>query len=156
MKEKTVAMRKLLTGVTIVTAKVDEKVNGFTVAWITPVSHDPPLVGVAVHPKRYTLELIRKSGSFCVNILKEGEEGIELARHFGLKSGRNLDKFEGHLWAEGHTGSPVMKDAVAYLDCKFYSSCDAGDHIMVFGEVVDHGKRGDDDLLVYRSTDYWG
>ena len=129
------AFEKVVTGLHVVTVKADDKVNGMTAAWVTRVSHVPPLVMVSVGKTRYTHDLIKEAGSFCVNILAEDQDN--LSSRFGFKSGRNLDKFEGIKYDEGKTGSPILKDTVGYLDCKLISSYDAGDHTLYVGEVID-------------------
>ncbi len=45
--------------VVLVTSKHEEVVNIMTAAWTTPISHDPPLVGVSISPRRFTHELIK-------------------------------------------------------------------------------------------------
>ena len=43
--------------------------NVFTVAWQTPLSHRPPLVGISVGCTRYSHRLISDTGEFVVNIV---------------------------------------------------------------------------------------
>jgi len=79
-------------GVFVITSKWNDKINGMTAAWVSQVSFKPRLLAVAIAPQRYTYELIKNSGMFCINVL--GKDQIELAKHFGFKSGKNVNKFE--------------------------------------------------------------
>ncbi|HQW52131.1 MAG TPA: flavin reductase, partial [Tepidiformaceae bacterium] len=42
--------------------------NAAPIAWVAPLSMEPPLVGCVVHPHRHTADMIRFSGSFAINI----------------------------------------------------------------------------------------
>jgi len=146
-------IHKVRNGVTIVTAFRGDEVNGLTAAWVSQVSQKPPMVMVSVAPPRYTHDMIRESGCFAVNIL--GESGMELAKLFGFKSGKQVNKFENVEYERKSTGAPIIKDAVAYLDCRVDSEATAGDHTVFFGEVVDAGIRSDEEPMVYRIKDFW-
>ncbi|MEM3654186.1 MAG: flavin reductase family protein, partial [Candidatus Bathyarchaeia archaeon] len=84
-------LEKILNGVAIVTSKMDNKINGLSVAWITQVSFQPPLVAVSIGKTKYTHEMIKNSKVFAVSILYEGQ--VDVAKHFGLRSGKEIDKF---------------------------------------------------------------
>ena len=70
-------------------------------------------------------------------------------KRFGLKTGRKTDKFEGLDYETKVTGAPVLKECLAWLDCRVVSYHDAGDHTLFIGEVLDAGVRreGDKPLL---------
>ncbi len=147
--------RALPQGVFVITAKAGEKKNGMTAAWVSQVSFKPALVGVAIAPARYTFGIIEEGGYFCVNALSK--EQVELAKFFGFKSGRKVDKFENVEHFEAANGSPVLKDAYAYLECKVQSRCETGDHVFFVGEVVD-GKELNTQAepLIFRWEDFFG
>jgi len=86
--------------------------------------------------------MIRDSGVFAVNVL--GHDNIETGRHFGLKTGRKTDKFAGVDYDTKATGCPILKDAIAWMDCKVVSFHDAGDHTLFIGEVIDGGVLKED------------
>ena len=37
------------------------------------------------------------------------------------------------------TGAPVLREAMAYLDCRVVDRHEIGDHVVFFGEVADSG-----------------
>jgi len=147
------AFGKFTYGVYVVGAKHAGRVNALTCAWVMRVSFSPPMVAVAVGKTRYTHDMIKGSGAFSVNVLAEDQ--VELGRHFGLKSGRQVDKFADVPYKEGVTGSPILEGVAAWLDCRLVHSYDAGDHTIFVGEVVDAGTSRKKPLI-FDPKDYWG
>jgi flavin reductase (DIM6/NTAB) family NADH-FMN oxidoreductase RutF len=129
------ALWKLVNPIAIITACYDGQVSGFIASWITQVSFVPPLVMVAMNPLHYTYDLVTNSNAFVINILKADQ--AELVDLFGKSSGRKVDKFSETLYELGSTGSPILKDCLAFVDCNVKWSKEAGDHIVVIGSIVD-------------------
>jgi flavin reductase (DIM6/NTAB) family NADH-FMN oxidoreductase RutF len=122
------------TGVAVVTSmgSGDEPI-GMAVGSFTAVSLDPPLVAFLPDRGSSTFPAIREAGTFCVNVVAGGQE--ELCRRFATKG---ADRFGGTMWHPArHTGSPVLADAVAWIDCEMGDIHEAGDHLIVVGRVVD-------------------
>ena len=143
--------RRLNTGVYVVAVAYEGRQNAFTAAWVTQVSFEPLLVALAVNPKNLSYSLLRQSETFVLNMLRRNQ--LDLARHFGTQSGRELDKLRGQRWRPGILGAPVLKDAAAYLECRITGATSAGDHELVLGEAVG-GEVIDDtaELLIYAQT----
>lgn len=141
------AAKKIIQGVYVISTRLDDKVNAMTAAWVSRASFEPPLVTVAIGKARYTYEMIVKSGVFAVNVLSN--EHISVGKHFGLKSGRKSDKFAGIDYETKSTGSPILKECTAWMDCRVISSIDAGDHVVFVGEIVDGGVVSGKDTLIY-------
>jgi flavin reductase (DIM6/NTAB) family NADH-FMN oxidoreductase RutF len=125
----------LVQGVYVVTTRLGDKVNGMTAAWVSQVSFNPLLVMVSIAPSRYSHNLIKESGVFALNVLAEDQ--TELAKRFGYKSGRKIDKFAGLDYLAARSGSPVLPQAYAYLDLKLVHTYVAGDHTLFVGEVTE-------------------
>ncbi|WP_051920548.1 flavin reductase family protein [Thermodesulfobacterium hydrogeniphilum] len=145
-------LQKLITtyipqGVFVITSKWNDKINGMTAAWVSQVSFKPRLLSVAIAPQRYTYELIKQSGIFCINVLSKNQ--IELAKHFGFKSGKKVNKFENISYKTAFNGSPVLLDAIAYFECRVMDEFKAGDHMIIVGEIVDYQvlKEGEEPLI---------
>lgn len=145
---------RILNGVYIIGARYNDKVNGMTAAWVSQVSFEPVLVMVAVGKQRHSHKMIEKSGIFSINVLDENQ--IDLAKHFGFKSGRDIDKFADIPHETPSSGTPVFKDCLAYLDCKVVGSYQAGDHTLFIGEVVSCDIKKDAEPLIYLAKDYFG
>jgi 3-hydroxy-9,10-secoandrosta-1,3,5(10)-triene-9,17-dione monooxygenase reductase component len=132
------------TGVTVVTGHGPAGPSGMAANSFTSVSLDPPLILVCMATASSTWPAIRESGHFAVNIL--GEEHEEMCRRFGAKAG---DRFEGVGWNPGKTGSPILADAIAYVDCVIEAEHEAGDHTIVVGRVVDLGQPAEGGPLLF-------
>ena len=132
------------TGVTIVTGHGPDGPSGLAANSFTSVSLDPPLVLVCMATTSTTWPAIRASGHFAVNILGEHQE--DTSRRFGAPSS---DRFQGVGWEPGKTGSPILNDAIAYVDCVLDAEYDGGDHTIVVGRVVDLGQPAEGGPLLF-------
>lgn len=125
------------TTVAIVLVKYEHKINGMAVAWNCAFSFQPPLFGVAIAPKRYSYELIKKSKEFSVNFLPS--EYSYVVAGFGRLSGRDFNKIQ-KLNVEVEDSlvikTPVLKISYSAYECKVVNEFEVGDHILVIGEVV--------------------
>jgi len=110
--------------------------NIMSVAWITPVSKNPPLIAMSIGKTRYSHRLIEETGEFVVNIPTEDLVGqVELC---GRRSGKDLDKFEisGLTAKPAKTVSaPIIEECVGHLECRVVNKFSAGDHTVFVGEV---------------------
>jgi flavin reductase (DIM6/NTAB) family NADH-FMN oxidoreductase RutF len=122
------------TGVTVVTALAGGAPVGFTIGSFTSVSLDPPFVGFLPQTSSETWPAIEGAGRFCVNVL--GVDHGELCWRFA-RSGDSTDRFEGVAWHLSPGGSPVLDDAIAWIDCTIEQTYEMGDHVFVLGRVVD-------------------
>lgn len=111
--------------------------NVLSVAWHTPLSHDPPLVGISIDLRRYSHELINRSGEFVLNIVaQEFQSIIELC---GNRSGRDLDKVRAAglaLQPAYHVNPPFIDGALAHLECTIVNQVRTGDHTFFVGQVL--------------------
>ncbi len=122
-------------GVYVVTVKTEDKVNGMTAAWVSQVSFKPLLLMVSIAPARFTHGLVKRSGYFAINALSDDQKDV--AKHFGFKSGRKVDKLKDIPYFDAKNGSPVLSDAMAFVECKLVETFEAGDHTLFVGEAVD-------------------
>jgi flavin reductase (DIM6/NTAB) family NADH-FMN oxidoreductase RutF len=134
-------------GLFIVTSAYRKRLAGCTCLWATRVSFDPPLMAVYLTPGRFTCETIQKSKRFAVHAL--GEDGLPLARRFGLTSSRDADKFEGQPWHAGHNGVPLLDEAISIVECRLAAVEQQGDHQLLLGEVVDAAIQREGAQLIY-------
>ena len=78
--------------------------------------------------------MIEAANAFALHLL--GEEHLEWVWRFGLRSGRHLDKLEGMPTTDGPTGSPLLTDALGWLDCRVEGRLDTGDRTVYLAEVI--------------------
>jgi flavin reductase (DIM6/NTAB) family NADH-FMN oxidoreductase RutF len=142
------AMGSFATGVTVVTALEEGHPVGFTCQSFVSLSLDPPLVGLAPARSSTSWPRIARAGSFCVNILAEGQ--ADLCRAFAVSGG---DKFAGIDWRPADQGgAPVLDGSLAWVNCRVELIHDAGDHELVIGRVLELGLGEGTPLLFYKSA----
>lgn len=118
------------TGVTVVTAMTDNGPLGMTIGSFASVSLEPPLVMFCPAKASSTWAQMSTSSSFCVNVLSEDQS--EICRVFANDA---KDRFANIQWRSDATGSPVIADSVAFVDCQLHAVYDGGDHDIVVGLV---------------------
>ncbi len=140
------------TGVTVVTSSGPDGPAGMTTNAVTSVSLDPLLLLVCFDHSSRTLDVVRESGRFGVNILSRDDE--QVAAVFASKA-LALEKFEaitgelpGPGWTAAH-GVPVLASALAWIACDVRELRDAGDHTIGIGEVVGMSSGPERDPLVW-------
>ncbi len=134
------AIGKIVSGVSILTAGEGDAGTGVLVSWVQQVSFDPPMVMVAVKKGRPIEKLIEASGKFAVSVLAEDDN--DLMRHFSRGYEPGQDAFDGVATTVRATGTPVLGDALAFMDCELSTTCQAGDHNLYIGQVVDGAMLG--------------
>ena len=152
LKEK-ILDQSILNGVSVVTSIYKNKKGGLTASWFTQVSFSPVLIMVAIAPQRHTYSIIKESNIFNVNILSSKQ--LDIGRHFGLTSGRSIDKFEKITYTEGHNGAPILSDTKALFECNVIDTFTAGDHILLIGEVTYFTEDDAKIPLQFNGADYW-
>lgn len=147
-------LRHFPSGVTVVTIKspAADAVHGLTVSAFASVSPDPPLILVTIDHRASACALLEKAGAtFAVNILAHDQ--MELSNRFAWL--KDEDRFAVGEWDTAVTGAPILKDALAWLDCTVYSRFAAGSHTIYIGEVQASGvPRPDEKPLVYWNRGY--
>lgn len=147
-------MGSLPAGITIVTALDGGEPRGLTAQTFAGISLDPPLVLVSLERGGRTLDAVRRSGAFVVNIL--AADGEVLARRFATKS---ADKFAGVAWdpALAAGGAPILRDqTLAYAACCVERIIETGDHMIVVGRLLDGAVRSAHTPLLYWRRTYRG
>lgn len=154
-EEVSKAQKYLAHGVYVISTVHEGRMNALTAAWVARASFVPPLITISIGKTRFSHAMILGSGVFALSVL--GKDDIAMGRHFGLKTGRKTDKFEGIDYETKVTGSPVLKECIAWLDCRVVSSHDAGDHTIFIGEVLDGGvRREGSSPLIYDRDSFFG
>ena len=141
------------TGVAIVTSAGPDGPAGMTTNAVTSLSLDPLLLIVCFEQRSRTLEVVRTSRRFGVNVLRAGDEA--LAAVFASKR-VGPEKFEAlteHHWSERH-GVPVLDHALAWIACELRDLLPGGDHEIGVGEVVGTGAGEEGDALVFARGAY--
>lgn len=148
------AMGAFATGVTVVTVRSpDGELYGMTVNAFSSVSLAPPLVLVCLAGSGRGQELIARAGVFGVNVLAESQQ--ELSRWFASRHRPDdASMFDGIAVEPGATGCPVLLAAAASFDCRVHRVVEAGDHVIVIGQVAALRRRPELGPLVFHAGGY--
>jgi len=120
------------TGIVVITGALDGVPAGLTCQSFVSLSLDPPLVAFCPSKRSSSWRRIDQSGAFCANVLAEDQEAT--SRVFATSG---ADKFRGVGWRAAETGSPILNDVLAWVDCRIEARHDAGDHHIIVGRVVE-------------------
>lgn len=138
-------------GVNVVCAEHGGSRGGLTVAWATQIATDHLLI--CVGQQSATRELILESGAFGLSVLAQDQ--VEVASAFGIRSSRNVDKFEGVGCHALETGSPLLDDCAATFDCQVEAVHDHGTEKLIIGHIVAAERLQEEyKPLIYREEDY--
>jgi flavin reductase (DIM6/NTAB) family NADH-FMN oxidoreductase RutF len=113
------------------------KPNVLAVAWIIPVSVNPPHIAMTLRPQRHSYKLLTETREFTVNI-----PDFNLAKQVvfcGRRSGRDHDKFKETRLAPTKArkiAAPIIKECIAHLECKLEKVIEIHDHILCIGKVM--------------------
>lgn len=124
--------------------------NGMIASWVSQVSHEPPLIMVAVHPNRYSHQLIEKSNAFALHLLTKGQKDL-LVR---FKGPDPEGKFDDIKWTAGQTGCPILQNCAGYMECRVIDRYAPGNHTLFIGEVLEGKLLSEEDPL--NTTAYEG
>ena len=122
--------------------------DGMMADWLMQVSFSPRLLAVALERDARTLQNIRNTGVFSVNLLPQDEPGMALAAKFAQPyyeakiAGRVENPVRVHHKLEhiSHTvserGCPMLRDAMAWIECELDRFIETGDHMLAIGRVL--------------------
>jgi hydroxymethylglutaryl-CoA lyase len=143
------AMGQFASGVTVVTTKHGDAPIGITASSFTSLSVNPALVLVSLDKKLFTHNVIAESGFFAVNVLSARQ--LEIGMRFAGMKPEIKNRFEGLQTHTAVTGSPLLPDSLAWIDCKVWNMYDGGDHTIFVGEVKDISVSELDTPLLYHN-----
>jgi flavin reductase (DIM6/NTAB) family NADH-FMN oxidoreductase RutF len=95
---------------------------------------------------------LRQGGAFAVNILAAHQRDV--SRLFAKKAEPERGSLRGQDFRIGVTGSPVLKDCLAYVECRIAEELAGGDHTIFLGEVVDAAVVSEGGPLVFFRAEY--
>lgn len=123
--------------VVMVTSSDEKNDNVFTVAWTGTICSDPAMTYISVRKERFSYDIIKNSGEFCINLVPE--ELAFATDYCGVKSGRKEDKFKAmNLTKEkaSNIKAPLIKECPVNIECKVTEIKELGSHDMFFAKVV--------------------
>jgi flavin reductase (DIM6/NTAB) family NADH-FMN oxidoreductase RutF len=143
-KKQRKIMGQFATGVTVVTTGGSAGQHGLTANAVASLSLNPPLVMVAVEKTAHSIDCLRKNRCFAINILRLDQEHI--SRRFAKPGPKDFSDL--HV-KTATTGSPILPECVANVDCRVIEIFPGGDHEIFVGEIVGGEFHGGKPLLYH-------
>jgi len=138
------ALARVSGGLYVVTAASGPARSAMVASWVTQASFEPLGLTVAVAKDRAIESLMQVGDKFALNVLEEGKYQPTL-KHFLTRFPAGADRFEGvEVVTEPGFEAPVLGDSIAHLHLQVASRMDAGDHWVIYAEVLDGGVRSPD------------
>lgn len=134
------------TGVTVVTMMDEEGTPlGLTVNSFSSVSLDPLLILWCIDKRVSSYGKFVNATHFAVNILASDQGDI-----CSLFATKGTDRFSQCEWSTSQYRLPILQGVAGVLQCKTYQKVEAGDHMILIGEVVDLADYGKEPLLYHK------
>ena len=133
---------KIPNALALVGSRAGDERNAMTASWITQLSMEPVLIGVAVDNSAVTQRLITDGGSFTVNLWDATDTRVFVK--FSKPAVDDGSTLNGRAVRAATTGAPVFDEAVAWLDCVVRHRLEFGSHTLFVGEVVDAAINDDE------------
>lgn len=151
--------RRLLGGgpVVLVTTSWRGNENAMPAAFVTPISFDPPLLGLSVHPSRHTHDMIKYSEEFALNF--PSRELLHHCQYLASISGREFNKLEMiklPTFRARQVDAPLLEGCVGHIECGVEDAYTIGDHTLFIGKVVaaQAEKEAFEDVWLLEDADY--
>lgn len=115
----------------------DKEKNILTIAWTGTICTDPAMAYISVRKERYSYDIIKRTGEFCINLTNE--DLAYATDYCGVKSGKNINKFEEmHLTPEKASiiKAPMIKESPVSIECRVKEIKELGSHDMFIAEVL--------------------
>jgi flavin reductase (DIM6/NTAB) family NADH-FMN oxidoreductase RutF len=133
------------TGVTIVTTLNGEnKPVGLTANSFASVSIDPLMVLWSIDRRVSSFADFMQATQFAVHVLASDQ-----AEACWAFAGKELDRFSKVSWQLSDNSLPIIDGSLGVMECKTVQKVDAGDHVILIGEVISLRKEEKDPMLYY-------
>ncbi|WP_445248512.1 diflavin flavoprotein [Microcoleus sp. OTE_8_concoct_300] len=139
------ALGRISGGLYIITAQKGDVSGAMLASWVTQASFKPLGLTIAVAKDRAIESMMHAGDKFVLNVLEEGNYQT-LMRHFLKRFAPGADRFAGVKTQPATNGSPILTDALAYMECEVVSRMELSDHHIVYA-IVDNGRVSNPEAL---------
>ncbi|MGH9178746.1 MAG: flavin reductase family protein [Acidimicrobiales bacterium] len=140
-------------GLYVVGSRAGDRRNGMTLNWVTQLSFDPKLLGLAVEQGALTHGLIAEGKVFSLNIVDREDRAIVRKFTKPVEVDEAAMTLNGLAFHDGRTGAPILDQAVAFAECEVRQEVPTGSHTLFIGEVVDAAFQKPEDTAPLRMED---
>ena len=147
-------MRHQAGAVTVIAVGSPGRRSGLTATAVCSLSDDPPTILACIRRAARTHDVIHRFGVFSVNLLASDQQ--EIAELFAGGMGLSgEDRFMDEAWTTLVTGAPILRGALASLDCGLEVQLGFATLSIFIGSVQDGTVRAEAEPLLYFRGDYW-
>ncbi|MFP4007702.1 MAG: diflavin flavoprotein [Spirulinaceae cyanobacterium] len=132
------AVGRIVGSLCVVTSQQEEVSGAMLASWVSQATFNPPGLTVAVAKDRAIESLLHNGNPFVLNILPEGKAN-PIMKQFLKPFGPGEDRFKGIETEKAENGAPVLKDALAYVECRVDNRMECGDHWLIYA-IAQTGK----------------
>lgn len=145
-------MRHVPSPVTVITAALGSEKRGITIGSFTSTSLDPPLITFNLARDAQMYPLMLEADRFVVHVMAEHQ--AQIANNFSIGDSTSEEQFAGIDHSLDEHGTPVLDEALSTIFCRKHAVYDAGDHVIVVGEVIEIEDAVEVRPLVYYGRSY--
>jgi flavin reductase (DIM6/NTAB) family NADH-FMN oxidoreductase RutF len=126
--------------------------DGFTATAFLTVSMAPPIVLVSATRAATAFAMLRDASAFAVNLLSPGQ--ADLAGAFAKPATERVGLWERTAWTPDAEGVPLLGGTTGAFSARVRQLVEAGDHVLVLGDVSALHLGEGSDTLVYHNRGY--
>jgi flavin reductase (DIM6/NTAB) family NADH-FMN oxidoreductase RutF len=129
------ALKRLETGVYVLTSRHHEHFGASTIAWAMQTSYKPVLFVAALARGGNVFRCLEQSRFAVLHVV--GHRQFEVARRFACPTEAADGAINGEAFVDGATSAPVLKAFPAYVECQVEQIVESpGDHALVILRAV--------------------
>jgi flavin reductase (DIM6/NTAB) family NADH-FMN oxidoreductase RutF len=120
----------------VVTTQAAGRSGGLIATFVSNASivAELPRVLVGLAKQHHSWKLVEASKAFALHLLREDQ--LDMVWRFGAQSGHQVDKLQDLRTTTAVTGSPILSEALAWLDCRVETRLDSGDRTIYLAEIA--------------------
>jgi flavorubredoxin/flavin reductase (DIM6/NTAB) family NADH-FMN oxidoreductase RutF len=130
------AVGRVIGSLCVITVRREENATAMLASWVSQATFNPPGIMIAVAKERAIESFMHQSDRFVLNLLAQGKP---THKHFMKKFAPGEDRFIDISTENASNGSPILTDALAFLECEVSQRMECGDHWLIYAQV-DNGR----------------
>jgi flavin reductase (DIM6/NTAB) family NADH-FMN oxidoreductase RutF len=128
------ALGRLSNGLYVIAAQKGDRNSAMLASWVAQASFQPLGISIAVAKDRAIESFLHVGDRFVLNVLEAGNYQ-SLMKHFLKRFPPGADRFAQVKTYAASNGSPILAEALAYMECEVASRMECGDHWTIYATV---------------------
>lgn len=125
------ALGRLSSGLYLLAIRKGDITGAMLASWVIQASFQPLGVAISVAKDRAIESLLQVNDTFVLNVLEEGRYQ-PLMKHFLKRFPPGADRFASVATYDAPNGSPILAEALAYLECTVAHRLEVSDHWILY------------------------